>query len=248
MRQQALMFANLEEADFGGDDLEVEEKAADAVADVGEVVRDLEGMTKSAKLRQIAKDSPELLGLLNELRKTMEAIREKAAPPPAPVSGGAATGVSLLSVQHHLLLHYCVTLVFYLLMKAEGRVVRGHPVIDRLITIRATLERVRPLRAKIQHALDRIVRQQVSLPPFVTTADSVRSLLLRIRSPSNPPWRTPSRTMITILLSSDRMPRPPPTVSMCRHGIGWSSTTAIRPRPVRRNWRINTSRNCTGRS
>jgi hypothetical protein len=47
--------------------------------------------------------------------------------------------VSYLEAKHLLLLHYCTCIVFYLLMKAEGRAVRDHPVVERLVEIRAYL-------------------------------------------------------------------------------------------------------------
>lgn len=47
--------------------------------------------------------------------------------------GGLATseGLSYLEAKHLLLLSYCSHIVFYLLLKAEGRPVRDHPVITR---------------------------------------------------------------------------------------------------------------------
>lgn len=52
-----------------------------------------------------------------------------------------AEGVSYLEAKHLLLLHYCTAIVFYLLLKAEGRPVKDHPVIGRLVEIRAYLVR-----------------------------------------------------------------------------------------------------------
>lgn len=59
--------------------------------------------------------------------------------------GGLATaeGVSYLEAKHLLLLHYCAAISLYLLLKAEGRPVQAHPVINRLVEIRAFLVRVR---------------------------------------------------------------------------------------------------------
>ncbi len=52
-----------------------------------------------------------------------------------------AEGVSYLEAKNLLLLSYCTHIVFYLLLKAEGRPVRTHPVIGRLLQIRAYLVR-----------------------------------------------------------------------------------------------------------
>ena len=52
-----------------------------------------------------------------------------------------AEGVSYLEAKHLLLLHYCTAIVFYLLLKAEGRPVQAHPVINRLVEARAYLVR-----------------------------------------------------------------------------------------------------------
>jgi hypothetical protein len=54
-------------------------------------------------------------------------------------SGQLATsdGLSYLEAKHLLLLNYCISITFYLMMKAEGRSVKDHPVISRLVQVRA---------------------------------------------------------------------------------------------------------------
>lgn len=53
-----------------------------------------------------------------------------------------AKGLSYLEAKHALLLHYCSCLLFFLLLKAEGRPVRNHPVLARLVELRLYLEKV----------------------------------------------------------------------------------------------------------
>ena len=47
--------------------------------------------------------------------------------------------MSYLEAKHLLLLQYASSIVFYLLLRAEGRPVAAHPVVTRLVQIRAYL-------------------------------------------------------------------------------------------------------------
>ena len=66
-------------------------------------------------------------------------------------------GVSYLEAKYLLLLHYCIHLVFYVLLKAEGRSVRDHPVISRLVEIRAFLEKARPIDKRLRYQMDKLL-------------------------------------------------------------------------------------------
>jgi hypothetical protein len=68
-----------------------------------------------------------------------------------------AEGMSYLEAKHLLLLHYCMHLVFLLLLKAEGRPVRAHPVVGRLVEARAFLERLRPLDRRLRYQVDKLL-------------------------------------------------------------------------------------------
>lgn len=68
-----------------------------------------------------------------------------------------AEGISYLEAKHLLLLHYCIHLVFYFLLKAEGRPVADHPVIGRLVEIRAFLDRARPIDKRLRYQMDKLL-------------------------------------------------------------------------------------------
>ena len=53
-----------------------------------------------------------------------------------------ADGMSYLEAKHLLLLDYCQSLVYYLLRKAKGLSIEGHPVVHSLVEIRLFLEKV----------------------------------------------------------------------------------------------------------
>jgi len=68
-------------------------------------------------------------------------------------------GMSYLEVKQLLLLCYCQSIVFYLLLKAEGRSVRDHPVIARLVEIRNFLDKIRPIDNRLENQFDRILKE-----------------------------------------------------------------------------------------
>jgi len=73
-------------------------------------------------------------------------------------------GVAYLEVKQQLLLNYCLNLTYYLLLKAEGRAVKNHPVIGQLLELRAALEKMRPLDAKLKYQLDRLLQIAAAMP------------------------------------------------------------------------------------
>lgn len=56
-----------------------------------------------------------------------------------------------------LMLSYCMHVTFYLLLKTEGKPVKGHPVLDRLVELRVYLEKIRPLEEKLQYTLNKLL-------------------------------------------------------------------------------------------
>ena len=101
---------------------------------VEEVEVDLAGLTQEERAAALLSDAPELLSLLAELKASLREVRHRCGPLLSEIKAGGlgtAEGLSYLEAKHLLLLSYCSHIVFYLLLKAEGRSVKDHPVITR---------------------------------------------------------------------------------------------------------------------
>lgn len=87
--------------------------------------------------------------------------------------GSLATvdGVSYLETKNMLLLHYCLHLLFYMLLKAEGKSVADHPVVSKLVEIRALMERIRPLDKKLRFQIEKLLTSHL----LVQVTNSVKA-------------------------------------------------------------------------
>ena len=127
-------------------------------------------LTKDEKVRQVIADSPELLALLDEYTTRVKELRVEVQPLLERVRAAAAAGVagatdlatkdgiSFLELKHQLLVSYCVNLAFYLLLRTEGRSVASHPVVKRLVHIRVTLEKMRPVDKQLRYQVQKLLK------------------------------------------------------------------------------------------
>eukprot|EP00798_Chlamydomonas_sp_ICE-L_P004178 gene4178-14278_t len=125
-------------------------------------------------MKVVAKDAPELIQLVENLTEGLSEVRQKIGPVLADVRQGqlqTAEGVSYLEAKHLLLLQYCSHLVFLVLLKAEGKQVVGHPVVERLVEQRAFLEKIRPIDKMLAHQVDRLLKAAQTKAPEANVGD-----------------------------------------------------------------------------
>lgn len=141
-----------------------------------QVERDFHALSAAERRDIIAKESPEVIALLADFGKNVAEVRSLAdtlherpwlkqpkAPSPSSsdASGTAASAraglVAFLHTKLHLLVSYCAMVAFYLLMKAEGQKVKGHPVVDRLVELRVYLEKLWTVEQRLQYALSKLL-------------------------------------------------------------------------------------------
>lgn len=106
-------------------------------------------------------DSVEFDALMVDFRDKLKHLRDHLGPAVANPSGNdpkLSHGLAFLRVKHRLLSAYCTYVAYYIAMKVEGKQVEGHPVIDRLVEYRLLLERIKPLEARVQPQVDRLLQ------------------------------------------------------------------------------------------
>eukprot|EP00850_Spirogloea_muscicola_P004008 SM000017S02748 [mRNA] locus=s17:60963:65774:+ [translate_table: standard] len=125
------------------------------------VEKDPTSLTEQERMDVVMSDAPELVGLLGELRESLDELRTRVQPLLERVRNGehaTAGGLGYLDAKRLLLLAYCQCIVFYLLLKSEGRSVRDHPVISRLVELRLFLEKTRPIDKRLQYQVERLLQ------------------------------------------------------------------------------------------
>ncbi|KAL1201949.1 Protein THALLO [Cardamine amara subsp. amara] len=119
----------------------------------------MEEITKPGLVGTIKIEAPQLASVLREMKEGLDVVRSKVEALTAKVKENSfptADGISYLETKHLLLLSYCQCLVYYLLRKAKGFSIDGHPVVRSLVEIRMFLEKIRPIDKKLQYQIQKL--------------------------------------------------------------------------------------------
>ncbi|KNA17374.1 hypothetical protein SOVF_080590 [Spinacia oleracea] len=111
-------------------------------------------------LEKVHKEVPQLIAVLKEMKEGLDIVTSKIQALTVKVKAKqypTADGVSYLEAKHLLLVNYCQSLVYYLLHKAKGLSIDGHPVVRSLVEIRLFLEKIRPIDKKCGYRFDRLL-------------------------------------------------------------------------------------------
>ena len=127
-------------------------------SEIEQLSRDVSRLSERQKLALLQTQSPELLGLVAELREIVGELREVGARREWRAGRGEGDGeggdvdqdvAEYLEVKEQLQLSYSVNVMFYLYMKAQGTSVRAHPVMRQLLELRYAMEKMRVLEGKL---------------------------------------------------------------------------------------------------
>ncbi|KAL9229211.1 hypothetical protein vseg_004700 [Gypsophila vaccaria] len=110
---------------------------------------------------KIHSEVPDMVKVLKEMKEGLDKVTSKVQSLTAKVKEkqfATAEGIDYLEAKHLLLISYCQSLVYYLLRKAEGLSIEGHPVVQSLVEIKLFLEKIRPIDKKCAYRIERLLR------------------------------------------------------------------------------------------
>ncbi|XP_029934713.1 neuroguidin [Myripristis murdjan] len=110
-------------------------------------------------------DLPKAVQLLTSLTEQVAAVTGHVRELLQKVQDGAfntSKGLSFLDLRYHLLLFYLQDLTHLISIKTEGGQIKESAALNRVVTIRTVLEKMRPLDHKLKYQIDKLVRTAVT--------------------------------------------------------------------------------------
>ncbi|XP_057854948.2 protein THALLO isoform X1 [Cryptomeria japonica] len=152
----------------------------DKIVTFEEVKKDINALSKEQQMEVVMSDAPELVGLLSEFQDGLDQLRNVQPLLQKIKANKNATkeGLNYLEVKQLVLLCYCQSIVFYLLLKAEGHSVRDHPVIARLVEMRNILDKIRPIDTMLGNQIERFLEEDNSVLVESATTNAVMNSVL----------------------------------------------------------------------
>ena len=138
---------------------------------------ELGGMTELEVRAVVEREAGDAKNVMSQFRQQIADVRAQLGSARAEISAGArptAGGVSYLELKLQLLLSYCTHLAFYLVLKAEGAPIAGHPVIEKLVEARTYMEKLRPLDAKLKYQMDKLLKTTPACGEDAAAADALK--------------------------------------------------------------------------
>ncbi|KAI3988690.1 hypothetical protein MKX01_027054 [Papaver californicum] len=118
-------------------------------------------VNSSDQNERTSKEAPQLCALLKEMKEGLDLVRSKVQALTLKVKENqfpTTHGLSYLDAKNFLLLSYCQCVVYYLLRKAKGLSIEGHPVVRSLVEIRLFLEKIRTIDKKQDYQIQKYIR------------------------------------------------------------------------------------------
>ncbi|GLE04042.1 hypothetical protein PINS_up012953 [Pythium insidiosum] len=135
-------------------------------ASIEQVQKDFSKLTKKDKLQIVNQSAPELLGLSAELENTMKELNEVVKPAILKLrdvrrrTKAYNSGLQYLVTRQNLMLNYVANISFYLLLRAEGKSVKDHPVLQHLLALKKQMNKLQQVDDAVNTQLHDLLTQE----------------------------------------------------------------------------------------
>ncbi|XP_062235941.1 neuroguidin [Platichthys flesus] len=109
----------------------------------------------------IESDLPKAVELLHSLTEQVASVTSHVRELLTTVKDGkccTSKGLSFLDLRYHLMLFYLQDLTHLISVKSEGGRIKDSEALNRVVTIRTVLEKMRPLDNKLKYQIDKLIR------------------------------------------------------------------------------------------
>uniref|UniRef100_H2SVH0 Neuroguidin, EIF4E binding protein n=2 Tax=Takifugu rubripes TaxID=31033 RepID=H2SVH0_TAKRU len=113
----------------------------------------------------IERDLPKSVQLLNALTEQVVSVTSHVRELLKQVKDGrlhTSQGLSFLDLRYHLLLFYLQDLTHLICIKTDGQQIKDSQALNRIVTVRTVLEKMRPIDHKLKYQIDKLVRTAVT--------------------------------------------------------------------------------------
>ena len=141
------------------------EKLNPSILKMQEILKEVKSQKAITAL--IAKENPEMIGLVEEFQFSLEEIKSTLQPilqhreQSTLKKTENKSVVSYLEMKHNLLLQYCTYLSFYLLLKVEGKStdqIKEHPVLFKITNIKQLLNGLTMIQEKLEKPIKKMIK------------------------------------------------------------------------------------------
>ncbi|XP_061166069.1 something about silencing protein 10-like [Saccostrea echinata] len=161
MNLQKKMAAELELADFHLGMFEKKKNVTNEDVSTGKISKELSELSAEEKLQLLKKKSPEMLPLIKDFESMIKRAKDEFLPLSKLTEDGkiSRNASDYIQCQLQLILNYCTTISFYMMLKAKHLPVQNHPVIKRLVQYQNLMKQMKPADVKLNAEIEEILNK-----------------------------------------------------------------------------------------
>ncbi|XP_074594463.1 UTP3 small subunit processome component Sas10 [Brevipalpus obovatus] len=189
---QKRLLEEIDETDLELHRIQKHQENLDSQGSLHKIAFDLESLTKKERIDLLKKESPELIGLIEDFKSSLAEIeRTKQMLNYTNVDDldafRSTSAVKLFQTKFYLLTRYCINISYYLLLKSSGKPVHNHPVLSSLVAFKKmmlqidALEKKKALRDQISQFKARISQNETISLQHTKSPDNQEDIEIDLR-------------------------------------------------------------------